>query len=40
MATIYPVFIFEALNTVPNAPSPRVLIILYFSMNKDAINSN
>lgn len=30
IATIYPVFIFAALYTVPNVPSPRVFIVLYF----------
>lgn len=30
IATIYPVFIFDALYTVPNAPSPKVFNVLYF----------
>ena len=30
IATTYPVFIFVALYTVPNAPSPKVFIVLYF----------
>lgn len=30
IATVYPVFVLTALYTVPNAPSPKVLIVLYF----------